>query len=133
MRASERIILECSHSSELLKFNEISTSHFSSKMCLHFRFLNDMIPVKIKQTKPRTTNTRTPSFHIPPSRETVMQFIIIQEKVAITTIKSQWISQSVYKRSYSKACIVNFGIMETCLDICKHQDNHSTLCLGPNP
>lgn len=53
----QRIILERSHSSELLKFNEVSTSHFSSKMCLHLRFRNDMIRVKIKQIKPKTTNT----------------------------------------------------------------------------
>lgn len=41
--------------------------------------------------------------------------------------------KEVYKVSYSNPCTFNFGMMDRHTDICKHQENHSTSCLGPNP
>lgn len=57
LRGWRERILECNHSGELVKFSQVATSHVSSKMRLHFRFLNDMTTVKIKQIKTQATNT----------------------------------------------------------------------------
>lgn len=64
-----------------------STSHISSKIHLHFRFLDDMITVKNRANKNPANQHRNSGHPHFPFTETMMQTTIIQENAAFTTVK----------------------------------------------